>query len=147
MKRISLTLFFITITTAGFCQSITGTWKRTSTILEYADGKKEDLQKSMQSGLPCTAGTKYFFKADGTHYTQSPAGCEMVDKMSKATWKQNGSTLIVVTASDIKLKTGGTAYTLSFSGNTVTMIHVYTEAENKVTHTKTKKITIVYQKN
>jgi hypothetical protein len=146
MKRILGTAIFITIAAAGFCQSITGTWKRTSTILEYADGKKEDLQKNMQSGLPCTAATKYIFKADGTHYTQSPAGCEMIDKMSKATWKQNGNMLTVVTASDIKIKTGGTTYTLSFSGNTVTLVHVYTEAENKASGTKVKKLLVVYQK-
>ncbi len=146
MKKTVFTFLMILSGVFVYSQTIAGTWKRTSTILEYADGKKEDLQKSMQSGLPCTAGTKYIFKADGTHYTQSPAGCEMVDKMSKATWKQNGSMLTVVTASDSKLKTSGTTYTLSFIGNTVTMVHVYTDAENKITGTKTKKIIIVYQK-
>jgi hypothetical protein len=146
MRKVSITALLIMVAGLGYSQSIVGAWKRTSTILEYADGKKEDLQKNVQKGLPCTAGTKYFFNADGTHYTQSPAGCEMVDKMSRATWKQTGSTLTVVTASDIKLKTGGTTYILSFSGNMVTMVHVYTEAENKVTSTKTKKLIIVYQK-
>lgn len=146
MKKILFTALFVTIATIGFSQSVAGTWKRTATTLEYQNGKTEDLQKTLQANLPCTAATKYFFKADGTHYTQSPAGCEAVDKMSKATWKQNGNNLTVVTASDTKLKTGGTTYTVSFSGNTMTMVHVYTDAENKVTGTKTKKITIVYQK-
>ncbi|MCP9751806.1 hypothetical protein [Ferruginibacter sp. HRS2-29] len=146
MKKILLLAISTTLYTAGFCQSITGSWKRVSTTLEYKNGKKEDMQKNVQSGLPCTAGTKYYFKADGTHYTQSPAGCEVVDKMSKATWKQVGSTLTVVTGTDLKLKTGGTTYILSFSGNTVTLVHVYTDAENKQTGTKVKKISIVYQK-
>jgi hypothetical protein len=146
MKKICVVFLLITITRFGYGQTIVGTWKRTSTILEYPDGKKEDLQKNMQSGLPCTAGTKYIFKTDGTHYTQSPAGCEMIDKMSKATWKQNGNTLTVATASDNKIKTGVTTYTLSFSGNTVTLVHVYTEAENKISSTKVKKLLVVYQK-
>jgi hypothetical protein len=146
MKKIVVTTIFINIALAGFSQSITGTWKRLSTLLEYQNGKKEDVQKALLTNLPCVAGTKYFFKADGTHYTQSPPGCEALDKMSKATWKQTGNNLTIVTASESKLKTGGTTYTLSFSGNTMTMVHVYTAAENKDTNTKIKKITIVYQK-
>jgi hypothetical protein len=146
MKQILITTFCTLLYSAGFCQSITGSWKRVSTTLEYTDGKKEDLQKTMEKGLPCTAGTTYIFKADGTHYTQSPAGCEVVDKMSKAVWKQEGNRLTVTTGTDKKLNTGGTTYTLSFKANTVTMVHVYTEAENKQTTTRVKKLTIVYQK-
>lgn len=146
MKKISLVIFATLLLQVTYCQSVTGTWKRISTTLEYQNGKTDDIQKAMTTNLPCAASTKYFFKADGTHYTQSPAGCEAVDKMSKATWKQSGSNLTVVTASEAQLKTGGTTYVLSFSGNTMTMVHVYTDAENKMTGTKTKKITIVYQK-
>jgi hypothetical protein len=146
MKQILITTFCTLLYSAGFCQSITGSWKRVSTTLEYIDGKKEDMQKVMEKRLPCAAGTTYFFKADGTHYTQSPAGCEVVDKMSKAVWKQEGNRLTVTTGTDKKLNTGGTTYTLSFKANTVTMVHVYTEAENKQTTTRVKKLTIVYQK-
>lgn len=144
MKKILFIAILTTISIAGFSQNITGTWKRISTILEYQNGIKEDLQKTLLTNLPCVAGTRYFFKADGTHFTQSPAGCEALDKLSKAIWKQTGSTLTIITSSESKLKTGGTTYTLSFSGNTMTMVHMYTDAENKAS--KTKKISIVYQK-
>jgi hypothetical protein len=147
MRKTVFVIVFYFVALPVFSQSITGSWKRISTTLEYMNGKKENLQKTLQANLPCTAGTKYFFKTDGTHYTQSPAGCEAVDKMSNATWKQNSNTLTVVSTSDTKLTTGGTTYTLSFSGNTVTMVHVYTDAENKITGTKVKNITIVYQRN
>jgi hypothetical protein len=114
--------------------------------MEYMDGRKEDLHKTMITGLPCAAEMQYIFKADGTHFSKSPKGCEAVDAMSKATWKQTGNTLVLVTANEAKLKVAGTTYTLSFSGNTVTMTHVYTAAENTITKTKAKKITMVYQR-
>ena len=141
-----LTLVIATTVIKGFSQPVTGTWKRISTTLEYQSGKKEDLQKTLQANLPCVVNTKYIFKADGTHYTQSTKGCETIDEMSAATWKQTGNTLVLVTKQEAKLKTAGTTYTVSFSGNNMTMTHVYTAAENKITGTKVKQITVVYQR-
>lgn len=146
MKKIIITVFVILITLAGYSQTIVGTWKRISTSLEYQNGKKEDLQKTMQANLPCLANTKYYFKADGTHSTQSTKGCETIDAMSTATWRQTGNTITMTTKQEAKLKTSGTTYTVSFSGTTMTLTHVYTDAENKVTRTKVKKIITVYQR-
>lgn len=146
MKTLITTLLLNLLAAACFSQSIEGTWKRVSTILEFANGTKEDLGKTLQTRLPCSVSTQYIFKKDGTHITQSPKGCEVLDKMSKSTWKQNGNTLTMVTATDQKLKTNGTSFTITFSGNTVTLVHIYTDAENKVPSTKTKKLTIVYQR-
>ncbi len=141
---VSITFLLITATASG--QSIAGTWKRLSATIEYMDGRKEDLHKTMITGLPCAAEMQYVFKADGTHFSKSPKGCEAVDAMSKATWKQTGNTLTLVTAIEAKRQPAGTNYTLSFSGNTVTMTHVYTATENAVTKTKTKKLVVVYQR-
>lgn len=146
MKKIILSSIATLILITVYSQSVTGTWKRTATTLEYQSGKKEDLQKTMQANLPCVVNTKYIFKADGTHYSQSTKDCEMIDQMSAATWKQTGNTLIIVTKEEAKLKTAGTTYRISFSGNTMTLTHVYTDAENKISGTKVKQIITVYQR-
>lgn len=146
MRFTIVSIAFLLIMAPASGQSIAGTWKRLSATIENMDGRKEDLHKTMISGLPCAAEMQYIFKADGTHFSKSPKGCEAVDAMSKATWKQTGNTLVLVSANEAKLQTAGTKYTLSFNGNTVTMTHVYTATENAVTKTKTKKLVVVYQR-
>lgn len=134
-----LSLFFFTAP----AQRITGTWKRTGNLLVNADGSNTDLHTSMIKSMPCAAETRYTFEESGKHYTQSPKGCEMIDKISTATWSQTGNTLNIYsnTARDI-----GTVYTLSFSGNRVVFTHVYTDAEKAKLHIKTAKIIITYQR-
>lgn len=146
MRLFILSIFLFLFIAPVMAQSITGSWKRLSATIEYMDGRKEDLHKTMITGLPCAAEMQYIFKTDGTHFSKSPKGCEAVDAMSKATWKQTGNTLVLVTANEAKLKVAGTTYTLSFSGNTVTMTHVYTAMENAVTKIKPKKLVVVYQR-
>lgn len=146
MKLIIAFVFLLLLAAPATGQRITGTWKRLSSTLEYQDGKKEDLQKAIIANFPCATDMKFLFKEDGTHYSQSSKGCEVIDAMSKASWKQNGNTLTLVTEKEAKRQPAGTTYTLSFSGNTVTMTHVYTATENAVTKTKVKKLVIVYQR-
>lgn len=146
MKKILFSVVIAALAITCYGQSVVGVWKRTATTLEYQSGKKEDLQKTMQANLPCLANTKYYFKADGTHSTQSAKGCETIDAMSTATWKQTGNRLTMTTKQETKLKTPGTTFTVSFSGNTMTLAHTYTDEENKVSNTKVKQIITVYQR-
>ncbi len=146
MKKILFSLIITVLGITCYGQSVVGTWKRTATTLVYLSGKKEDLQKTMQANLPCLVNTKYYFKADGTHITQSTKGCETIDAMSTATWKQTGNVLTMTTKQEAKQKAPGTAYTVSFNGNTMVLSHEYTDAENKVSSTKVKRIVIVYQR-
>lgn len=141
---VSISLLLIMAPASG--QSITGTWKRISSTLEYQDGKKEDLHKAILAGFPCTRDMQFIFKADGTHYSQSSKGCETINAMNKATWKQTGNTLTLVSVKETKANPGGTRYTLTFSGNTVTLTHVYTSQENEGVSIKVKKIMLVYQR-
>lgn len=146
MRHFIVSIFLFLFIAPVTAQSISGTWKRLSSTLEYQDGKKEDLQKAIIANFPCAADMKFLFREDGTHYSQSSKGCEVIDAMSKATWKQSGNTLTLVNAKEAKRQPAGTTFILSFSGNTVTMTHVYTATENAVTKTKVKKLVIVYQR-
>lgn len=146
MRHFIVSIFLFLFIAPVTAQTISGTWKRLSSTLEYQDGKKEDLQKAIIANFPCAADMKFLFMEDGTHYTRSSKGCEVIDAMSKATWKQNGNTLTLVTENEAKRQPAGTTYTLSFSGNTVTMTHVYTATENAITKSKVKKLVVVYQR-
>jgi hypothetical protein len=146
MRLIIVSVFLLLITAPVAGQNITGTWKRISSTLEYQDGKKEDLHKAVLAGFPCARDMQFIFKADGTHYSQSSKGCETINAMSKATWKQTGNTLTLVSVKETEANPGGTRYTLTFSGNTVTLTHIYTEAENKGVGIKVKKLVLVYQR-
>jgi hypothetical protein len=146
MKKIVYSVLLVLAFAQLQAQSIAGTWKRTATILEYANGEKEDLQKNIIKNLPCMAEAKYVFKADGTHYTESTGSCKIVDRMSKATWKQSGTSLELVPtiATQKKQPNIVTSYTLSFGSNSVTMVHVYTTAENAGVRKPLKRMVVTY---
>jgi hypothetical protein len=146
MKKWILIVLLLSAVTKVPAQSIAGNWKRMGCTLEYQDGKKEDLHKAVLAGFPCAADMQFIFKADGTHYSQSSKGCETINAMSKATWKQTGNILTLVSVKEVKANPGGTRYTLTFSGNTVTLTHVYTSEENEGVSIKVKKIVLVYQR-
>ena len=126
-------------------QTIVGTWKRTGNILIMDDGSKKDMQKTLLKAMPCQAGIKYFFTAAGKNYTESPKGCGAGDEMSRATYKLSGSNLTLTPEKDMGMPFNS-IYTIEFTGDLMTLSHIYTESEKSTLHTKAKKIIITYQK-
>jgi hypothetical protein len=126
-------------------QGLAGTWKRTSSILINADGSKQDMQAMLLKYQPCQAGVKHVFTATGDYYTVSPKGCGIGDEASRATWKVSGNNLVMVPKKDLGIPFVG-SYALTFSGNTVSMTHVYTDAERKALHSKTARLLMTYQR-
>lgn len=147
IKEMKNTIFLIVVLVFSAqlsAQSITGSWKRTGNETEDIGGKKTDLQKIMLQSSPCIAGIKYMFDANGKHTVKAPANClEGIEEMSKATWTMQGKKLIITTITNPVTITD---YTLAFTGNTMVMTHLYTEAERKKYGIKTNKITITYQR-
>jgi Lipocalin-like domain len=144
MKKIITSIAVLLVSVQLSAQSITGTWKRTGNMLEDVDGKKTELQKIMLQSSPCIASIKYMFTANGKHTVQAPANCMSgIEEMSKATWKMQGKKLIITT---INNPVSTTDYTLVFTGNTMVMTHLYTDAERKQSGIKTNKIIITYQR-
>jgi Lipocalin-like domain len=121
-------------------QSVVGSWKRTSSILEYKNGKLDDLQKMMLNVYPCMSNIQYIFDKNGKHYLVLPAGCEKIPN-EEATWKMVGNEFYI--SQKVEGKDESTQYNLSFEGNTLTMSHTYTEAEKQPT---IKRLVIKYQK-
>lgn len=144
MKNIITSIAILLVSAQLSAQSIIGTWKRTGNLMEDIGGKKTDLQKIMLQSSPCIATIKYMFDANGKHTVKAPANCmEGIEEMSKANWKMQGKKLIITTiANPITV----TDYTLAFTGNTMIMTHLYSEAERKQYSIKTNKIIITYQR-
>jgi hypothetical protein len=138
MKTIIIIL--LTISFSSNCQSIIGTWKRTSTVLEHTDGKTDDLQKTMLSSMPCLADVKYVFESNGKHTMILSKGCEGLPS-TDATWKMAGNTFTI--AQKVGKEIISTTYDLSFAGNIMTMSHTYTASEQA---SNAKKIILKYQK-
>jgi hypothetical protein len=109
-------------------------------VLEYTNGKTDDLQKMMATSFPCSLNIKYVFEPSGKHFMILPKDCISIPNV-EANWKVSGNQLI------INQKTGkemlNTIYELTFSGNIMTMTHNYTEAEKA---SKTKRIILKYEK-
>lgn len=124
----------------AFSQNIVGTWKRTSSILEYVDGKTDDLQKNLSVAFPCSADIKYVFESSGKHFMILPKGCESFPKI-EANWTQTGNKFFI--SQKVEKTTTDTNYELSFSGKTMTMTHTYTPAEGL---NKTKRLVIKYER-
>ena len=135
-----ITILLLTISFAGNCQSIVGTWKRTAAVLEHTDGKTDDMQKNLIAGMPCIADIKYVFESNGKHSLILPASCEGMPS-TDATWKMTGNVVSVTQKlGDVVVNS---SYQLSFAGNTMTMTHDYTAAEKM---SDMKKIVLKYQK-
>lgn len=124
----------------AFSQNIVGTWKRTSSILEYVDGKTDDLQKNLSATFPCSTDIKYVFESGGKHYMILPKGCESFPKI-EANWTQTGNKFFI--SQKVGKTVTETNYELSFSGKIMTMIHTYTPAEGL---NKTKRLILKYEK-
>lgn len=134
------TIILLTISFSSNAQSIVGAWKRTTSILEYTNGKTDDMQKNLLLGMPCIADIKYVFENTGKHTLILPKGCEGIPS-TDATWKMTGNTLFI--AQKFGNDVISTTYDLSFSGNEMTMTHNYTAAEKM---SNMKRIVIKYKK-
>lgn len=145
MKFLIICFLIFTSTTIQ-SQSILGTWKRTANILEYDNGNKEDLQKSMEENMPCMATLKYIFDKGGKHYLKGEPTCQAAIQIGSAQWKMTGNTLVITaTAKNSSLPTQA-IYTLTFRGNSVVFDHTYSAAEKARLGVKVKKISITYQR-
>jgi hypothetical protein len=137
-------MFFLFSFTAS-AQTVVGTWKRTGNMLIMDDGSKKDMQKMLLKAMPCQAGIQYIFTATGKNYTESPKGCGAGDEMSRATYHLSGNILTLTPEKDMGMPFTSD-YTITFSGDNMTLSHVYTESEKSALHSKAKKIIITYQK-
>lgn len=138
MKKLLIIFFFFTF--SANAQSIVGSWKRTSAILEYKNSKTFDSQKNMLSALPCSADIQYIFEKSGKHFLILPKGCEAIPNYA-ATWQIVGDKFSI--SQKVGKENLSTNYDLSFAGNILTMTHVYLAAENIPDVTK---IVIKYQR-
>lgn len=123
-----------------YAQNIIGTWKRISSVLEYTNGKSDDLQKNLASTFPCSSDIKYVFENSGKHSMILPKGCGNFPNIT-ADWTMTGSNLFMT--QKVGQQVTNTNYEVSFSGKTMTMVHNYTEAEKSP---KTKRLVIKYEK-
>jgi hypothetical protein len=138
MKK--LLIIYLIFSFSAKSQSIEGSWKRTSAILEYNNGKTFDSQKSIMSSLPCTADIQYVFEKSDKHFMILPKGCEAIPN-DEATWQIVGDKFSI--SQKVGKENLSTSYELSFSGNILTMTHVYLATENIP---DVKKIVIQYQR-
>jgi hypothetical protein len=135
-----ITIILLIISFSGNCQSIVGTWKRISTILEHTDGKTDDMQKTLLSSMPCIGEIKYVFESNGKHTMILPKGCEGMPN-TIATWKMTGDTFSI--AQKVGKEIISSTYEQSFVGNTMTMTHNYTSADKAP---DMKRIILKYQR-
>ena len=133
-------IILLTISFSSNCQSVVGTWKRISSVLDHTDGKTNDLQKTMLSSMPCLADVKYVFESNGKHTMILSKGCEGIPS-TVATWKITGDTFSIV--QKLGNEVINTTYDLSFAGNIMIMSHTYTATEQA---SNAKKIILKYQK-
>jgi hypothetical protein len=144
MKKSSLIISLLLVVACSHAQSIAGTWKCLSNVLVNDDGTRQDLWKSITEAFASATDMQYIFEADGKHYIKADKKCAIIAKMGSAIWSQSGKTITLTSTTD---KTGtATTYTAAFTGNTLTLTHVYTIAEKQKLSIKTQKITLTYQK-
>jgi hypothetical protein len=139
MKIITIILFLI-ISFSSNSQSIVGTWKRISSVLEHTNGKTDDMQKNLLSSMPCIGEIKYVFESNGKHTMILSKGCEGIPS-TVATWKMSGDTFSI--AQKLGNEVISTTYELSFAANIMTMTHTYTAADKAP---DMKRIILKYQK-
>ncbi|WP_146199120.1 lipocalin family protein [Arcicella aurantiaca] len=117
MKKI-LIISLLCVCANTYSQNIVGTWKRVSSVLEYTNGKTDDLQKLMESTFPCITEIKYVFEQSGKHFMVIPKDCKSIPN-TEANWKVLGNQLIMNQKSGKEIL--NINYDLDFSGNTMTM--------------------------
>lgn len=133
MKLLTIGMLLMFASPTVQAQSIVGSWKTISIIMEDVDGKTKDITAMQRKRFPCMADILTVFQAGGKQVTKSPANCAGFDynKMPASDWKLSGNEL-TITNSAMPGPLGITAhYTLHFSGNRVLLTHVYTEEEKK----------------
>jgi hypothetical protein len=144
MKKSSLIISLFYLVTYTNAQSIVGSWKCLSNVLVNADGSKQDLWKNITEAFACAADMQYVFDANGTHYIKADKKCAVIAKMGNATWSQSGKIITLTSTADKKAT--ATTYTPAFTGNILTLTHIYTPAEKQTLGIKTEKIILTYQK-
>ncbi len=138
MKKLLIFALFFSV--SAHAQSIVGKWKRTASVIEYTNGKTKDLQETMNKILPCSKDIQYIFESSGKHFTIIPKDCISV-AIPDAVWKMEGNTLFI--SQKVGKEMMSTTFELSFSGNQMTMTHVYSASENQP---KNKEMSITYVK-
>lgn len=149
MKFASFLLWVTLISHSGFSQTLVGTWKRVSTVLVDKNNVSNDLQKMMAKSLPCSVKLTYTFEASGIQKTNIPADCKKIMESTASMYADtkfefNGKTLLVL--SPKKELFPDAAYQVSFQGNRMTWVHNFTDNRKDPNPSKTKSITIVYEK-
>ncbi len=150
-SQITFVLALLLFSNFAFAQSVVGTWKRTSIIIEDAKGESKEMQQMMEKASPCSAKITYSFLASGAQKTNIPADAECQKILSK----------IAEFAADVKYQLAGSkitvfsnkkelypdaTYQLNFSGNTMTWLFDYASNPSTPNPTKAKKMKIVYTK-
>ncbi|WP_080054960.1 lipocalin-like domain-containing protein [Spirosoma aerolatum] len=128
--------------------TITGTWKRTAMTLVESSGKSTDMNKMMETNMPCTKEMTYTFGNDGTMKTNVPDACGALKKTiesmnASGKWTMSGRKVVVTTTmKDIPPST----YDVAISGNTMTWTFNYADNPKMPNPTKAQRMTIVYQR-
>jgi hypothetical protein len=139
MKKL-LIISLLCISTSAYTQSVVGTWKRISSVLEYTNGKTNDLDKVMEKSYPCSKEIRYVFEKSGKHFMVLSKGCEHIPN-NQADWKMVGNQFSITQKVGKEMMSSN--YDISFSGNTMTMSHTYSKEEQA---SNAKKIILKYEK-
>jgi len=125
-------------------QSPIGKWKLVSEILENQDGTKKDMKLEMQKFKPCLANFTYEYTSGGQLITSVPPGCMAANLVPISTWKLTNHKIIFNQKEGKKIIT--TIYEVTFPGDQMVFSYEYSPAENKILHSKSKKLTITYKR-
>lgn len=147
--KIRFVLGMLLLTAAASAQSVVGSWKTVSNVLEDNTGKKKDLMAMQLKLYPCMAQLQTIFEANGKQIMKSPAKCGPFDysKLAASEWKMNGNVISISNAS-LPTPLGNTAtYKVEFQVNKAVFTHDYTDAERTKLHSPTaKRVIITYQR-
>jgi hypothetical protein len=148
-KKMMFVFGMLLFTAAASAQSVVGSWKTISNVLEDITGKKKDLMTMQLKLYPCMAQLQTIFEANGHQIMKSPSKCGPFDysKLAASEWKMNGNVISISNAS-MPTPLGNTAtYKVEFQVNKAIFTHDYTDTERIKLHTpNAKRVIITYQR-
>lgn len=148
MKNLTLLLcIFCSMINFASAQQITGTWKRTSIVLEKSDGSKSDMFQSQLKIMPCATTITYTYAPDG-QVTMNAGGCTNMKNMLEA---MNGKTTWTQTGNKITINSGDEnfpiqIYNVSFEGGAMIWLFDYASNPKTPNPTHAKSMKIVYKR-
>ncbi|MBO0949600.1 hypothetical protein [Fibrella forsythiae] len=144
-----LIILGLAISFPTMAQSVVGTWKRTSALITYKNGKTMDVQPMLEQGTPCTSKITYNFTAAGVQKTVVPPGCmqEMSAQaalFADARYTVTGSSIKIISP-NAKLSPDVT-YSLSLTGSTMTWVMNFADFPTMPNPGKAKSMTFTYKR-